>query len=98
MNIMDNEACEVPKDAFERYLYSSGTGVLARFEVFTTLKVQVRDLRVVTPCSVAVGYQRFRGLCCLHFQGESYLFLAVRGHSWELLHKTVNGQRVSTSS
>jgi hypothetical protein len=26
--------------------------------------------RVVIPCSVVVGYQRFRGPCCLHLQGE----------------------------
>jgi len=24
----------------------------------------------VTPCSIAVRYQCFRGLCCLHLQGE----------------------------
>jgi hypothetical protein len=26
-------------------------------------------IRVVTPCSVVVGYQRFGGPCCLHLQG-----------------------------
>jgi len=25
---------------------------------------------VVMPCGVVVGYQSFRGLCCLHLQGE----------------------------
>jgi len=25
----------------------------------------------VTPCSVVVGYQRFRGPCCLHLRGET---------------------------
>jgi hypothetical protein len=25
---------------------------------------------VVTPCGVVVGYQTFRGPCCLHFHGE----------------------------
>jgi hypothetical protein len=28
----------------------------------------------VTPCSDAVGYQHFGGLCCLHLQGEGTLF------------------------
>jgi len=27
-------------------------------------------LEVVTPCSVAVGYQYFGGTCCLHLHGE----------------------------
>jgi hypothetical protein len=32
--------------------------------------VQMEFFLVVTPCSVVVGYQRFRGPCCLHLQGE----------------------------
>jgi len=31
---------------------------------------QVEVFSVVTPCSVAVGYQRFRNPRCLHLQGE----------------------------
>jgi len=31
-----------------------------RFNVFTAVNIQVEVLRVVTPCSVVVGYQRFR--------------------------------------
>jgi hypothetical protein len=30
-------------------------------------------LLVVTLCSAVVGYQCFRGPCCLHFHGESQL-------------------------
>jgi len=41
-----------------------------KFEVVTAVKIQVKVLRVVTPCSVDVGYQRFGGPCCFHFQGE----------------------------
>jgi hypothetical protein len=37
-----------------------------RFKVFTAVKFEVEVLWVVTPCSVAVGYQRLRGPCCLH--------------------------------
>jgi hypothetical protein len=43
---------------------------LIRFEVFTTIEIQVQFFWVVTPCSVVVGYQRFGGPCCLHLQGE----------------------------
>jgi hypothetical protein len=44
--------------------------VAMRFQAFTTVKIQIEILWVVTPCSVVVGYQRFRGPCCLHLQGE----------------------------
>jgi hypothetical protein len=42
----------------------------ARFEVYTEVKNQVEVFWVVTACSVPVGYQHFRGPCCLHLQGE----------------------------
>jgi len=32
--------------------------------------IQVVVFSVVTPCSVAVGHQRFGGSSCLHLQGE----------------------------
>jgi hypothetical protein len=34
------------------------------------MKTEVAVLWVMTPCSDAVGYQRFVGHCCLHLQGE----------------------------
>jgi hypothetical protein len=37
-----------------------------------TAKIQVEEFWVVTPCSVAIGYQRFGGLCCLHLQGGMF--------------------------
>jgi hypothetical protein len=43
----------------------------ARFEVFTVEKIQVEVFWVVTPCSVVVGYQRFRVPCCLHLNPEN---------------------------
>jgi hypothetical protein len=41
-----------------------------RFKFLTAVKIQVEVVWVVTPCKVVVGYQRFRGPCCLHLQGE----------------------------
>jgi hypothetical protein len=41
-----------------------------RFEVFMVVKIQVEVSWVVTACSVAVGYQCFRGPCYLHLQDE----------------------------
>jgi hypothetical protein len=35
------------------------------------VKFQVEVFWVVTSCSVVVGYQRFRGPCCLHLQGRA---------------------------
>jgi len=40
------------------------------FEAFTAVMFQVEVFWVVTQCSVMVGYQPFRGPCCLHLQPE----------------------------
>jgi hypothetical protein len=37
-----------------------------RFEVFMAVKIQVEVFWVVMSCGVVVGYQHFRGPCCLH--------------------------------
>jgi len=36
-----------------------------------TLRLEFVVFWVVVPCSVVVGYQHFRGLCCLPLQGWS---------------------------
>jgi len=41
-----------------------------RFVLKNIEMVQEKVLCVVTPCSVVVRYQCFRGSCCLHHQGE----------------------------
>jgi hypothetical protein len=41
----------------------------ASFEALTAV-TQVDVFWVLTPCSIVVGYQRFRSPCCLHLQGE----------------------------
>jgi hypothetical protein len=38
------------------------TTSVARFEFFTTVKIQFEVFWIVTPCSVAVKYQRFGSL------------------------------------
>jgi hypothetical protein len=52
---------------------------------------QVDVFWVVTPCSVVSGYQRFRGPCCLHFQGETLVSYhnATRRHKTEYLELEV---------
>jgi len=42
----------------------------ASSEAFTAVTFQVELFWVVTPCSVAEGYQRFGGPCCLQLHGE----------------------------
>jgi len=39
------------------------------YDVFLNYS-DIRQDGFMTPCSVAVGYQRFGGSCCLHLQGE----------------------------
>jgi hypothetical protein len=43
-----------------------------RFEVFM-VKIQVEVFWSVMLCSVAVGYEHFRGPSCLHLQGDNNL-------------------------
>jgi hypothetical protein len=40
--------------------------------VFTVVKIQVEVFWVVMLSSVTVGYQHFRGTCCLYLQDEVY--------------------------
>jgi hypothetical protein len=39
---------------------------MLRFEIFKVVKIHVKVFWVMTPCSDVVGYQHFRGPCCLH--------------------------------
>jgi len=43
---------------------------VARFEVFTAVKIQVEVFRVVTPCNVVIVYQRFGGPNCFTLHPE----------------------------
>jgi hypothetical protein len=52
------------------YAYDDELHILERFEAFTVMKIQVQVFLVVIPLSSVVGYQCFRGPCCLHHQGE----------------------------
>jgi hypothetical protein len=45
------------------------TSVIESKDGQTIQLFQVEVFSVVTPCSVVVGYQRFRGPYCLHLQG-----------------------------
>jgi hypothetical protein len=41
------------------------------FEVLTAVSTKMAIFWVVAPCSLVEDYQRFRGPCCLHHQGDA---------------------------
>jgi len=41
------------------------------FEAYKAVIFQVEVFWVVTPCSVVIGYQRFRGPCILHLRSHT---------------------------
>jgi hypothetical protein len=51
----------------------------ARFEVFTTVKIQVEVFCVVTLSTVVLGYHCFGVQCCLHLPGEGSMDLRNGG-------------------
>jgi hypothetical protein len=52
--------------------------------LYISSSVHVEVFRIVSPCSVAVGYWRFRGPCCLHLQGEVTIFPTALCVTWFL--------------
>jgi hypothetical protein len=49
-----------------------------RFEVFAVVKIQVEVFWDVTPHSIVVGYQCFRGLCSQHLMSEDRGIMNLR--------------------
>jgi hypothetical protein len=43
---------------------------LVGFEVLTAVSTKMAVFWVVAPCSLVEVYERFRGPCCLHHQGD----------------------------
>jgi len=54
-----------------------------KFEDYTLVDMDFVVFWVVVPCNVVVGYQHFRGPCCLHLQGWSAWWMD-NGHSHRL--------------
>jgi hypothetical protein len=55
------------------------------FEVLTAVSMKIAVFWVVAPCSLVEVYQRFRGPCCLHHQGDRRLDDGGRKGSLEIL-------------
>jgi hypothetical protein len=62
----------------------------ASFEAFTAVTFQVEVVWVVTPCSVVVGYHRFRGPRCLYLYPQHYMASQPRSHVISSLMGEVN--------
>jgi hypothetical protein len=60
-----------------------------RHEAFAAVKNQVEVFWVVTPCRVVVGYQLFRGPCCLSIQRKEE-------EAWTATLHGVTTQKIST--
>jgi len=60
---------------FRQNLENNLLNLMARFEVFTAVKIEVQVFRVVMPCSVVVGYQHFGGPCCFHLKGLKWSWM-----------------------
>jgi hypothetical protein len=61
MNIKNNGVCKMGKRALGQYVHFTGIHISIHFESDVSFWV-------VTPCSVAIGYRRFGGPCCVHIQ------------------------------
>jgi hypothetical protein len=48
------------------------------FEVLTAVSTKMAVFWVVAPCSLVEVYQRFRGPCCLHHQGDECVFWCLK--------------------
>jgi hypothetical protein len=56
---------------YYKNVYTGGSVIiLVGFEVLTAVSTKMAVFWVVVPCSLVEVYQRFRGPCCLHHQGD----------------------------
>jgi hypothetical protein len=77
MPIIFTNADYVSSKAEALFLSSSlghvGTKLNVRFEVLTAVSTKMAVFWVVTQCCLVEVYQRFRGDCCLHRQGDEWV-------------------------
>jgi hypothetical protein len=52
------------------YIQTCNQRIVVGFEVFTAVSTKMAVFWFVAPCSLVEFYQRFRGPCCLHHQGD----------------------------
>jgi hypothetical protein len=59
------------------------TYIVMIFDVFNAVKMRILFFWVITPYSLAGGYQRFGGTYCLRLQGEDMLLRTVGNHMYD---------------
>jgi hypothetical protein len=57
---------------------------LVRYEVLTAASVNLTAFSDSALYSLVEDYQRFRGACCLHHQGDQFTFRKSRTHFYYL--------------
>jgi hypothetical protein len=71
---MRDENISIPNfGKYKVYFHQKNTECLVGFEVLTAVSMKIAVFWVVAPCSLVEVYQRFRGPCCLHHQGDRNL-------------------------
>jgi hypothetical protein len=81
----DTEIFEATMENSLSIKWRTVTTTIVRLEVFMAVKIQTEIFWVVMPCSVVVGYQHFRGPCCLHLHNEVTGNSETKGHRYRLV-------------
>jgi hypothetical protein len=55
------------------YFVKKNINFIVGFEVLTAVSTKMAVFWVIALCSLVEVYQRFRGLCCLHHQGDALM-------------------------
>jgi hypothetical protein len=56
---------------------NDNTDYEVRFEVLKAVRTKMAVFWVAAPCSLVEVYQRFRGTCCLHHQGDLQIYILL---------------------
>jgi hypothetical protein len=75
------------------WLYCNNISWVAKFDVFTAIKIQVVVFWFVAPVSDVVGYWRFKRPCCLHLHPEDIGNMLLRNVDILPYHYTVSQPR-----
>jgi hypothetical protein len=84
------------RDGIRRIINSGYTCYyLVGFEVLTAVSAKMAVFWVVSPLSLVEVYQRFRGPCCLHHQGDESLIALTRLARGLLVNLMMEAARIS---
>jgi len=84
LDLSEDELGAHEKGYWTKKSSSQNMTFIARFEVSIAVKIRIEVFWIEMPCSVAVGYQRFRGTRCLHLRSEVCVHLLEDGGNMDL--------------